>query len=46
MWVVYLEVALAFLLAVLIVWWTWPKKRPQDKPKPEDARGGQGPKDG
>jgi hypothetical protein len=20
-------VALAFLLAVLIVWWTWPKKR-------------------
>jgi hypothetical protein len=27
MWVVYLEVGLAFALAVLIVWWTWPKKR-------------------
>jgi hypothetical protein len=27
MWVVYLEVCLAFALAVLIVWWTWPKKR-------------------
>lgn len=32
MWVVYLEVALAFALAVLIVWWTWPKKRDGQKP--------------
>ena len=31
MWVVYLEVALAFLLAVLIVWWTWPKKGSDEK---------------
>ena len=27
MWVVYLEAGLALVLAVLIVWWTWPKKR-------------------
>jgi hypothetical protein len=31
MWIVYLEVGLALVLAVLIVWWTWPKKRPDDK---------------
>jgi hypothetical protein len=28
MWVVILEVAVALTLAVLIVWWTWPKKKP------------------
>jgi hypothetical protein len=26
MWVIYLEVGVALGLAVLIVWWTWPKK--------------------
>jgi len=26
MWVVYLEMGVALALAVLIVWWTWPKK--------------------
>jgi hypothetical protein len=24
MWVVYLEMGVAFALALLIVWWTWP----------------------
>jgi hypothetical protein len=27
MWVVYLEVLTALGLAILIVWWTWPRKR-------------------
>jgi hypothetical protein len=27
MWVIYLEVVVALALAVLIVWWTWPKKK-------------------
>jgi len=27
MWVIYLEVGVALALAVLIVWWTWPKKK-------------------
>ena len=28
MWVIYLEMGLALALAILIVWWTWPRKRP------------------
>jgi hypothetical protein len=32
MWVIYVEVLIALGLAVLIVWWTWPKKR-KDEPK-------------
>jgi hypothetical protein len=27
MWVVYLEMAFALLVAVLIVWFTWPRKK-------------------
>jgi len=27
MWVVYLEMAFALLVAVLIIWWTWPRKK-------------------
>ena len=27
MWVIYLEMGMAFALLVLIVWWTWPRKR-------------------
>jgi hypothetical protein len=27
MWVVLLEMAVALALLILIVWWTWPKKR-------------------
>jgi hypothetical protein len=30
MWVVYLEMGVALVLAVLIVWWTWPKKPRKD----------------
>jgi len=30
MWVIYLEVAFALVLAVFIVWFTWPRK-PKDK---------------
>jgi hypothetical protein len=29
MWVVILEMFLALALAVLIIWWTWPRK-PRD----------------
>jgi hypothetical protein len=29
MWVVYLEMGVALVLAVLIVWWTWPKNPPK-----------------
>ena len=28
MWVIYLEMGLALALAILIVWWTWPRKTP------------------
>jgi hypothetical protein len=27
MWVIYLEIGVALLLVVLILWWTWPKKK-------------------
>lgn len=30
MWVVFLEMAVALGLAVLIVWLTWPKKPPKE----------------
>jgi hypothetical protein len=32
MWVIYLEMGFALALAILIVWWTLPRKRP-----PQDA---------
>ena len=28
MWVIYLEMGVAFALLILIVWWTWPAKGP------------------
>ncbi len=34
MWVILLEMGVALGLLLLIVWWTWPKKRPEDKEKP------------
>ena len=34
MWVIFLEMAVALGLLLLIVWWTWPKKRPEDEDKP------------
>jgi len=27
MWLIYLELVVALALAVLNVWWTWPKKK-------------------
>jgi len=33
MWVVLLEMGVALGLLLLIVWWTWPKKRPGDDTK-------------
>jgi hypothetical protein len=30
MWVVILEMLAALAVLVLIVWWTWPKKRKDD----------------
>ena len=34
MWVILLELGVALGLLLLIVWWTWPKKRPEDKEEP------------
>jgi hypothetical protein len=32
MWVIYVEMGIALVILVLIVWFTWPRKRPpQDK---------------
>ncbi|MBL8376461.1 MAG: hypothetical protein JNM79_01170 [Burkholderiales bacterium] len=33
MWIILLEMLIAFALAIFIVWWTWPKK-----PAPPAAR--------
>jgi hypothetical protein len=30
MWVIFLEMGVALMLGLLMVWWTWPKKRPRD----------------
>lgn len=41
MWVVYLEMAVALALLILIVWFTWPKKKPDNRARETgDARGG------
>ena len=34
MWVIFLEMGLALALLVLIVWWSWPKKRAEGKDRP------------
>jgi hypothetical protein len=31
MWVIFIEMGVALALLVLIVWWTWPKKRRDDE---------------
>jgi hypothetical protein len=33
MWVVYVEMGVALTLLILIVWWTWPVKRPDHGPR-------------
>jgi hypothetical protein len=30
MWVILLEMAVALAILIVIVWWTWPKKRNDD----------------
>jgi hypothetical protein len=47
MWVVYLEMGFALALAVFIVWFTWPKKRDEerDSGKSADDKDGEGPGD-
>ena len=35
MWVVFLEMGLALLLAIFIVWFTWPKRR---EPQADEGR--------
>ena len=30
MWVILLEMAVALAILIVIVWWTWPKKRKDD----------------
>ncbi len=34
MWVIFLEMGVALALLLLIVWWTWPKKRSDEKDEP------------
>ena len=38
MWVIYLEMGVAFALLILIVWWTRPVKRPGEAPKDDLPR--------
>jgi hypothetical protein len=38
MWVIYLEMGVALALLILIVWWTWPAKRPGRETKDDDRR--------
>jgi len=33
MWVIYVEMGVAFALLILIVWWTWPAKRTERSSK-------------
>ena len=40
MWVIYLEMGVAFTLLILIVWWTWPAQR-ADKNSPQAQHGAQ-----
>jgi hypothetical protein len=37
MWVIYVEMGVALALLILIVWWTWPRKR-EDARKAEDDK--------
>jgi hypothetical protein len=37
MWVIYLEMGVALAMLLLIVWFTWPRKRQQEQPKQPPA---------
>ncbi|HUN69119.1 MAG TPA: hypothetical protein VMU46_09995 [Burkholderiales bacterium] len=39
MWVIYVEMGVAFALLILIVWWTLPAKRPDEKPQRDGREG-------
>jgi hypothetical protein len=39
MWIVLIEIVFALALLVLIVWWTWPKKRPESVENKSGKRG-------
>ena len=39
MWVIYVEMGVALALLILIVWWTWPAKRPEDTPERQGREG-------
>jgi hypothetical protein len=41
MWVIYLEMGVALALLVLIVWFTWPRKRPDDERPPGPRQRGE-----
>jgi len=43
MWVIYLEMGVALALLILIVWWTWPAKRPDPAAK-DQARNEEAPR--
>jgi hypothetical protein len=32
-----LEAGVALALLIFIVWWTWPRRRPEDKPDSDDS---------
>lgn len=38
MWVVFVEMGLALALAIFIVWFTWPKRRPPSTDEGEAER--------
>ncbi|HEY8068958.1 MAG TPA: hypothetical protein VIF38_08695 [Burkholderiales bacterium] len=41
MWVIYLEMGVALTLLVLIVWFTRPRKRPEDESPRAPRQGGE-----
>jgi hypothetical protein len=47
MWLMYLEAGVALGLALFIVWFTWPKKRPEEKreKQPQDDKSVKHPRD-
>ena len=38
MWVIYIEMGVALAMLILIVWWTWPAKRPEKESKDDANR--------
>jgi hypothetical protein len=39
MWVIYVEMGIALAILFLIVWFTWPRKRPEERaPQGQDSK--------